>query len=483
MSQKVFSSQFKQACYWKESTEWPLEVPPKDLPKSAEVVVIGSGFTGLSAARSLAKNGTQVVVLEKDEIGAGASSRNGGIVHPTLGVSGQDLIDRFGIELAKDLYHIIIEGMEFIDNLIAEENIDCHFNRFGAFEAAAKPQHLDWIRERTALLREVFDHQTEVIPARDQSKFIGSQLYHGGWYDPLGATLHPAKLVYGLAEAALKAGAELHPNAPVVEIEKDGSMYLVKTPRGSIRAGSIILASNGYTDDLVSALRRRIIPLNITAVATEPLPVDPAERLFPKRYCYWDTFRLFHYYQRTNDNRLVFGGVNAFSRGSILGKAQALHGRMARIFPEFSDVKIDYAWDGMIALTFDRLPHLGQIDGIHYALGYNGDGVLLGCYLGSQIAAMISDESDPLSLSQISFPAKKKTKELLYTGDSVSAEEAERLGIVNRVVPADELEEETRDTAVKLLLMPPEVMRLTKQPINRAFEIMGLFEALKTNIV
>ena len=483
MNQKIFSSQFKQACYWKESMEWPMEVPHQDLPRTADVVVIGSGFTGLSAARSLARTGIQVIVLEKDEIGAGASSRNGGIVHPTLGVGGQELIDRYGIERAKDLYRVIIDGMEYQRRLIEEEKINCHFNLSGAFEAAAKPQHLDWMQERVELLREVFDHQTDVIPAADQSKFIGSRLYHGGWHDPLGATLHPARLVFGLAEAALKAGAELHPNSPVVEIEKDGSMHLVKTPRGIIRTGSIILASNGYTDDLVPALRRRIIPLNITAVATEPLPVDLADRLFPKRYCYWDTFRLFHYYQRTNDNRLVFGGVNAFSRGSILDQAQALHGRMARIFPEFSDVKIDYAWDGMIALTFDRLPHLGQIDGIHYALGYNGDGVLLGCYLGSRIAAMISGESDPLLLSQISFPAKKKTKKLLYTGDSVSAEEAERLGIVNRVVPADELEEETRATAVKLLLMPPEVMRLTKQPINRAFEIMGLFEALKTNIV
>ena len=406
MNQKIFSSQFKQACYWKESMEWPMEIHPKDLPKSADVVVIGSGFTGLSAARTLAKAGTQVVVLEKEEIGAGASSRNGGIVHPTLGVSGQELIDRYGVECARDLYQIIIDGMQFQERLIEEEQIDCHFNLNGAFEAAVKAQHLDWMQERVELLREEFNHQTEIILPADQSKFIGSELYHGGWHDPLGATLHPARLVVGLAESALRAGAELQPNCPVVEIETDGSMHLVKTPRGSIQAEAIILASNGYTDDLVPALRRRIIPLNITAAATEPLPVDLAERLFPKRNCYWDTFRLFHYYQRTNDNRVVFGGVNAISRGGTLGQARALHGRMARIFPEFSDVKIDYAWDGMIALTFDRLPHLGQSEGIHYALGYNGDGVLLGCYLGSQIASMVSGVSDPLALSQISFPAK-----------------------------------------------------------------------------
>jgi glycine/D-amino acid oxidase-like deaminating enzyme len=406
MNQKIFSSQFKQACYWKESTDWPLEVAPRDLPKSAEVVVIGSGFTGLSAARSLAQSGTQAIVLEKDEIGAGASSRNGGIVHPTLGVSGQDLIDRFGNELAKDLYSIIIDGMKFIKNLIAEEMIDCHFNMCGAFEAAAKPQHLDWMRQRMALLNEVFDHQTEVIPATEQAKFVSSAVYHGGWHDPLGATLHPAKFVAGLAEAALAAGAELHPHSQVMAIEKDGSGHELHTQRGRIHANSIILASNGYSEELVPSLRRRIIPLNIKAIATEPLPVELAARLFPERYCYWDTFRLFHYYQRTNDNRLVFGGVSALGRGGVLGEARTLHGRMVRIFPELADIKLDYAWDGMVALTFDRLPHLGQMEGIYYALGYNGDGVLLGSYLGSKIAAMVRGEDDLLPLSRIPFPAK-----------------------------------------------------------------------------
>jgi glycine/D-amino acid oxidase-like deaminating enzyme len=406
MNQKIFSSQFKQVCYWKESMEWPMEIHPKDLPKSADVVVIGSGFTGLSAARTLAKAGTQVVVLEKEAIGAGASSRNGGIVHPTLGVSGQELIDRYGIERARDLYQIIIDGMEFIEDLIEEEQIDCHFNRNGAFEAAVKPQHLDWMRARVEVLRDVFGHQTGIILPADQSKFIGSELYHGGWHDPLGATLHPARLVVGVAESALRAGAELQPNCPVVEIETNGSMHLVKTPQGSIQAGAIILASNGYTDELVPSLRRRVIPVNITAVATEPLPGDLAQRLFPQRNCYWDTFRLFNYYQRTNDNRLVFGGVSAFSRGVVVDEARVFHARLVKIFPELAEVRLDYAWNGMIALTFDRLPHLGQVDGIYYALGYNGDGVLLGCYLGAQLAAMVSGDGDPISLSQISFPAK-----------------------------------------------------------------------------
>jgi glycine/D-amino acid oxidase-like deaminating enzyme len=405
MNRKIFSNQFKSTCYWKESMGWPLEVPPKDLPESADVVVIGSGFTGLSAARSLAKKGARVVVLEKDEIGAGASSRNGGIVHPTLGVSGQVLIDRYGIERARVLYAIIIESMDFLERTIVEEGIDCHFVRRGAFEAAAKPGHLAWMQKRVALLKEEFDHQTETVLPAERSEYIGTDTYHGGWYDPLGAVVHPARLVYGLAEAALRAGAELHPYCPATAIETGSSMHTVSTTRGGIRTKSIILATNGYISDLVPAIRRRVIPINITAVATAPLPIELADRLFPEQYCYWDTFRLFHYFQRTEDNRVVFGGVNGLPRGSVQGEAGALHRRITRIFPQLTEVQLDYAWQGNIALTFDRLPHLGQIEGVYYALGYNGDGVLLGCYLGSRLASMVMGDGEPSPLSQIPFPA------------------------------------------------------------------------------
>jgi glycine/D-amino acid oxidase-like deaminating enzyme len=407
MSQRVFSKDFKEACYWKESMDWPLEVPSRDLPPTAEVVVVGGGFTGLSAARSLAKAGLQVVLLETEEIGAGASSRNGGIVHPTLGVSGQELIDRFGLELAKKLYRVIIDGIAYLDRVIQEENIDCHFNFSGAFEAAARQSHLDWMVKRTQLLAEVFDHHTEVIFPEERANYIGSQTYHGGWHDPLGATVHPARLVYGLGEAARRAGADLHPHTPVFEIKSNGPvhMHTVVTPRGSIRAKDVVIASNGYLGDLIPALRRRIIPLDITAYATEPLPDSLVEVLFPKRNCYWDTFRLFNYFQCTRDNRIVFGGVAAFPRKNLRNDAAAFHRRFARIFPEMNQIKLDYAWGGRIALTFDRLPHLGELGGIHYALGFNGDGVLLGCYLGSQIAAMVLGEGEPNPLSQVNFPA------------------------------------------------------------------------------
>ena len=191
----------------------------------------------------------------------------------------------------------------------------------------------------------------------------------------------------------------------MVGIESNNSTHTVVTSRGSIRAKDVILASNGYLGDLVPGLRRRIIPLDITAYATEPLPGGLADILFPKRNCYWDTFRLFNYFHCTRDNRVVFGGMNAFPHKNLRKDAAAFYRRFTRIFPELNDVKLDYAWSGRIALTFDRLPHLGELNGIHYALGFNGDGVLLGCYLGDQIAAMVQGEGEPNPLSQVTFPA------------------------------------------------------------------------------
>jgi glycine/D-amino acid oxidase-like deaminating enzyme len=404
MGKEAFADTFKTIPYWKASVDWPppsLSIP---LMEQADVVVVGSGFTGLSAARSLALSGREVAVLERMEIGGGASSRNGGIVHPTLGVSAAELIARFGREGARKLYAIVLDGFEFLRTLIIEEGIDCHFNARGAFEAAIKPSHLERMRTRQATLAEVFGHQTKVVGPEERPAYVSSDTYCGGWFDPLGATLHPARLTRGLAVAAGAAGAHLYAHTPVLQIESDGGWHVITTPHGRIRARQVILATNGYTDDLIPQLRRRIIPIRTTAIATAPLQGAQIEELFPGRCCFWDSYRLFHYYQVTHDGRLVFGGIGSLIDPSVQRDAEALQARMARLFPALRRVKIDYAWDGMIGLTFDRMPHLGVMDGIYYALGYNGDGVLLGCYLGAQLAALVAGEVPEMPLQKVPFP-------------------------------------------------------------------------------
>ncbi len=404
MGNGIFAETFKSIPYWKDSVDWPPPSSERPMPERADVVVVGSGFTGLSAARCLALVGREVVVVERMEIGGGASARNGGIVHPTLGVSARQLIDRFGEEAARRLYHIVLDGFRFLADLIEDERIDCHFHPRGAFEAAVKPSHLEGMRDRQRTLAQTFGHETEVIGPQDRAAYVGSDRYCGGWLDPTGATVHPARLTRGLALAAQSAGAQLCAHTPALAIEPQDGGYVIGTPGGRIRAGQVILATNGYTDDLVPGLRRRIIPIRTTAVATEPMPEALIQDLFPGRHCYWDSFRLFHYYQVTEDRRLVFGGIGSLISPSVKRDAQALHARMARIFPPLQRIKIEYAWDGMIGLTFDRMPHLGRMEGIHYSLGYNGDGVLLGCYLGSQIAGLLDGDVTEIPLQEVPFP-------------------------------------------------------------------------------
>lgn len=405
MGARIFSPTYQQSCYWKESIQWPPAVGDHSMPRTADSVVIGSGFTGLSAARRLAMEGMGVVVLDSQEIGGGASSRNGGIVHPTLGVGAGSLLERYGRERAKDLYDLVIKGFDFLKELIESEGIDCDFNPAGAFEAAVKARDLAEMGARQSILERVFGHETRVIYPQDRATYIGSEAYLGGWHDPIGATLHPARLTRGLARAAARAGAALSPFNPALAVEARGRGYVVSTTKGEIRAEKVVLATNGYTGDLIPSLRRRVIPVRSTAVATEPISPQLLDALFPGRHCYWDSFRLFHYYQITADRRLVFGGVGSMIDPSVRRDAVSLHGRMSRIFPQLSDVKLDYAWDGMVALSFDRLPHIGESEGIYYSLCYNGDGVLLGCYLGDRLGAMVAGEEIGTALQDIPFPS------------------------------------------------------------------------------
>lgn len=405
MGARIFSANYQQACYWKESIEWPPGAEGHSIPSAADVVVIGAGYTGLSAARRLAGAGFQVVVLDAQEIGGGASSRNGGIVHPTLGVSPQGLIERHGQERAKGLYALVLEGFNFLKGVIESEDIDCDFNPSGAFEAAVKPRDLEHMAARQVVLQRAFGHETSLVYPDDRAEYIGSDAYLGGWHDPVGATLHPARLTQGLAAAAIRAGATLFPFTPALAIERSGREHMLMTTAGEIRTPKVILATNGYTGDLIPELRRRVIPVRTTAVATERIPAGLLDALFPGRFCYWDRFRLFHYYQVTADDRLVFGGVGSMLRPSIQRDAESLQARMVRIFPQLRDVKLEYAWDGLVALSFDRMPHLGELNGIYYSLCYNGDGVLLGCYLGDQLGAWVAGQEGGTPLRELPFPS------------------------------------------------------------------------------
>ena len=378
------------------------------LPLRVDVAVIGSGYTGLSAARQLARAGASVVVLERETIGWGASSRNGGQVLTGLKLGAAELLRKFWRERARALYAASLASIEYVEQVIAEENIECDYGRVGHLEAAYKPAHFDHFKRAQELLAREFDHPVRLVERREQASELGSNFYHGVLVDERSAGLHPAKYVRGLALAASRAGAELHEKTPALRVERNAAGFNVVTSRGSFTAKDVLVASNGYTDAAAPALRRRVIPIGSNIIATGPLREDVAARLLPKRRVVFDSKNFLYYFRLSDDNRLLFGGRAQFTPSTPYSTRQSaliLRRGMVEVFPELRDVEVEYAWSGNVGFTRDRFPHAGRLDGVHYALGYCGHGVALATYLGAVMADAILGQGDRNPFHDLRFDA------------------------------------------------------------------------------
>ncbi|HUK35504.1 MAG TPA: FAD-binding oxidoreductase [Vicinamibacterales bacterium] len=360
-----------------------------------DILVIGAGYTGLSAARQLARSGASVVVLERGDIGAGASSRNAGQVLTGLKVDPAALVRQYGESRARELFEVSRQAIADLEDLIAVERIDCEFQRTGHLQAAAKPSHFAGFREEQALLARVFGHQVSLVPEPDQASELGARGYHGLLVDEESRALNPAKYVCGLGDAAARAGAVLADHTAVQRVTRESGDWLVHTDRGTIRARDVLFATNGYTDRAAPALQRRFIPIGSYIIVTAPLSDGVAARILPKRRMAFDSRNFLHYFRLTADNRLLFGGRAEFSGPTFESARRAeaiLHRAMASIFPELADIAIDYAWSGHVAFTRDQMPHAGRLDEAFYAGGYCGHGIALATHLGGVIARRIAGQ-------------------------------------------------------------------------------------------
>lgn len=399
--------------WWATAPELP-GYADKPLPQRAEVVVIGSGYTGLSAARRLALRGVNVVVLEKETIGWGASSRNGGQVLTGLAVGPGALIKQVGLERATTMYATSLRGLDFIEDLIHTEQIDCDFERVGHIEAACKPAHLAHFQHAQDLLARHFNHSVRVLDRSQQREELGTAYYHGLLIDERSAGVHPAKYVRSLARAAERAGAQLHERTPALAVERGANNWRVFTPRGPIGAQEILIATNGYTDAVAPDLRNRIIPVGSYIIATAPLPAEVAATILPRRRMVYDSKNFLAYFRLSKDNRLLFGGRAEYKVSSPQTTRRSvaiLRRAMLEIFPELADTPIEYSWSGNVCFTLDRLPRLGRLNGVHYALAYAGHGVSLATYLGAQVADLISGTGEPSPFADRPFKPMP-----LYTG-------------------------------------------------------------------
>jgi glycine/D-amino acid oxidase-like deaminating enzyme len=379
----------KETPYWWDTAPALPKLVTRDLPAHADVVVIGSGYTGLSAARILAMRGVNVVVLEKETFGWGASSRNGGQVLTGLKWGPAALIEKVGLASAKEMYAASLASIDYLENLITEENIDCEYVRCGHIEAAWKARHFATYRREQDLLEREFHHRVQLLDRAEQQRELGTQRYHGLLIDEASAAVHPTKYVRGLAISASGIGAWLFEKTPALAIKRQGTNYAVETPQGTIGAEKILIATNGYTDAAAPDFRRRLFPIGSFIIATEPLSPEIAARLMPQRRVVFDSKRYLYYFRLSADNRMLFGGRAEYkppTPENTRRSAEVLRRGMVKVFPELNNVKVDYVWSGNIGATLDFLPRAGQFNGIYYALAYAGHGVAMATYLGSQLA-------------------------------------------------------------------------------------------------
>jgi glycine/D-amino acid oxidase-like deaminating enzyme len=380
--------------FWQDTVETPSGIILNDLPPKVDLAVIGGGIPGLAAAYQAARRGISVAVLETQTIGWGASSRNGGMVLTGLKLDAETVEKKYGTDLTRKLFEDSIAAIKTVEQIILQEQISCGFKRTGHLLLANKPAHVASLQHEAELLASHFNIKTRLIPKADLPDEIGSDIYFAGLVDELSAGLNPAQYVTGLANAAEKAGAVLCPNTRLVQINGTSSGYRLHTQLGELLASQVLVSTGGYTGTATPQLQRRIIPIGSYIIATQPLPEDLAHQLIPHNRMVFDYRHFLNYFRLSAANRMIFGGRAAFfpETGSTIRKsAGILRKEMIHVFPQLKDVEVEYAWGGTLDFSFDQMPHLGQLDGIYYALGFAGHGVALGTHLGLLMANAILD--------------------------------------------------------------------------------------------
>ncbi|HZI75025.1 MAG TPA: FAD-binding oxidoreductase [Gemmatimonadales bacterium] len=391
-------------CLWTELFS-PPRLPTSPLPSRTDVAIIGGGYTGLSAARCLARRGIDVTVLETHTMGWGASSRNGGFVLPGFKPDMEELERRIGSSRAASLFELSLEAIAFLRDLIDQEHIACDFVRCGAVTLAAKPGHFGALQRSCRFLRERLGYDTDLLGPGELISEIGSTRYLGALLDPAGCALQPAKYVAGLAAAAAKAGARLMERTDVTRVQRVPGGFDITTSQGVVRTEQVLAATNGYTPRALQALRRRVVPIGSYQIATEPLDAGLTGRLMPRRRVFSDTKNLLYYFRLSPDGRMVFGGRASFTPASPRRSAKILRAGMRDVFPELAQANIEYVWSGKVAYPMDHLPHAGRHDGLHYAMGYCGHGVALATYLGMRMGEVIAGTGAPPDLGTKDFRA------------------------------------------------------------------------------
>jgi glycine/D-amino acid oxidase-like deaminating enzyme len=382
------------ASYWLATANPGPVLPPLRGDVQADVVIVGAGFTGLSAAFHLAQAGLDCVVIDSAEPGWGASGRNAGMLAPRYKKGYASIAKRYGNEVTRQLYHIVHDAIDTVEAIVEECRLDCDFRRMGQLTAAHSLQRLqdlqadsDWSRA------EVGDHSVSMLDAAAVRNEVGGGDYVGGWLEPRGAGMHPLNYVRGLATALARRGIRLFSRTAAIRLTEEPDGVRLETAEGAIRARRVVIATNAYTETTGFApqsLHRRIVPVTTSIICTAPLPDDVAKGLLPGKRVVADTKHIMNYYRMMPNNCLLFGG-----RGDITGRSDdpkvyaMLEKQIVEIFPQVAGAPIAQRWSGKIAITLDDFPHIGRLSSrVVYALGYGGRGVALSNVLGKFLAKL-----------------------------------------------------------------------------------------------
>ncbi len=404
--------------YGGSAHRWPVQ-PRLDGDRQCDVVVIGGGFTGLSAALACAERGFSVILLEKEKIAFGASGRNGGQLIPGLRWTASELEGDFGKERADALFDLCWRQNR-VKARIEKHNINCDL-KAGHLEAAWTPGDFEAMRREAEHLSARFGYQSDIVAKPDMGAHIGSALYHGGIYDQQGGHFHPINYAIGLGKAALAAGVIILEDCRAFGVI-DGPQPVVSALGGDIRARHVILAADSWmseiwTRDDAPRLGRYTVPIMNYNVATAPLA--NADELLPSDAAVADSRFVLNYFRLSADKRLIFGGGERYSQTPPKDIAAFVRPFMAEVFPQIGDAKIDYGWGGAVAVTMNRLPHIGRRGNVFFAHGFSGHGALVTTLAGELIAEAMAGTAERFdvlaNLPSRPFPGGKWLRQPLAT--------------------------------------------------------------------
>ncbi len=412
MDPTVFATDAKLAPYWWDHVPRP-GLPEAALPAQADVVVIGSGYTGLHAALQTARAGRATLVLDAEDAGFGCSTRNGGQVSTSVKPGYAELARRHGEARAREIVREGQRSLAWLGEFIAAEGIECEYGVVGRFHAAHNAYQFEQLARAATQQVAGLEVPAEVVPRAEQRHELGTDAYWGGVLYTRHASVDPARYHQGLLQRVGAAGATVAAHCPAQSIERSGSTFVVHTPRGSVRARDVVIATNGYTGTLTPWLRRRVIPIGSYIIATEALPAALMDKLMPRNRIVSDTRRVVYYYRPSPDrSRILFGGRVSIDETDPAVSGPLLHADLVALFPELAGTRISHSWCGFVAYTFDSMMHIGRHEGMHYAMGYCGSGVGMGSYLGMRLGQQVLGLAEGrTAFDDLPFPTRP-----LYTG-------------------------------------------------------------------